>query len=55
MFLIPLSYNNNYIDESDESLDNPLPNSQMFIILLKLRSNVKDESDESLDNPLPNS
>ena len=41
-------------NDSDDSLDNPLPNSKLCSILLIPKANVKDESYESLDNTLPN-
>ena len=55
MFLNLLLFRFNSKEESEESLDNPLPNSLMSIILLRLISNSKEESEASLDNPLPNS
>ena len=44
-------YKYNVKDESNESLDNPLPNSKMFSILLLLKFNYKDESVNILDIP----
>ena len=54
MSIILLPLKSNCKEESEESLDNPLPNSLMFLILLLLKSNFKEESEESLDNSLPN-
>ena len=55
MLKISLHLKSNYKDESDESLDNPLTNSEIFEILLSLKTNLKDESDERLDKQLTNS
>ena len=55
MLKILLKLRFNVKNESEECLDNPLPNYLMFLILLPLRFNVNDESIESVDNPLPNS
>ena len=54
MSIMLLLLKSNSKEESEESLDNQLPNSLMSIILLTRKSNFKEESEDSLDNPLPN-
>ena len=53
MSLILLYFKSNFKEESDESLDNPLPNSSMFAISFLLKFNVNDESELNFDSPIP--